>query len=198
MATPADNLPDSPREIIPAGEHWFDRNPAAVYLASLADGSRRTMLQALNVIAALLSGDELDALSLDWGRVRYQHTAAVRSWLAEHYSPATANKMLSALRQVLKHAWMLGQMSAEAMRITGPAIAGTDVGRSSARSVRPAARASASRRAVTISSRQLSRSVVGRCASHGRCAAATRAARSTSVPARSGARPVMMRWAAVA
>lgn len=113
MATPADNLPDSPREIIPAGEHWFDRNPAAVYLASLADGSRRTMLQALNVIAALLSGDELDALSLDWGRVRYQHTAAVRSWLAEHYSPATANKMLSALRQVLKHAWMLGQMSAE-------------------------------------------------------------------------------------
>lgn len=110
---PADNLPNISRAVTPAGENWFDRNPAAVYLTSLGEGSRRTMLQALNVIAALLSGDELDAFTLDWSRVRYQHTAAVRAWLAEHYRPATANKMLSALRQVLRHAWMLGQMSAE-------------------------------------------------------------------------------------
>jgi len=84
-----------------------------VYLASLSEGSRRTMHHSLNVIAWLLSGDALDAFTLDWSRVRYPHTAAVRAWLAEHYRPATANKMLAALRQVLRHAWMLGQMSAE-------------------------------------------------------------------------------------
>ncbi len=101
------------RALAPAEQDALDRNPAAVYLASLAEGSRRTMLHSLNVIAWLLSNDELDALALDWSRVRYQHTAAIRSWLAAHYRPATANKMLAALRQVLKHAWMLGQMSAE-------------------------------------------------------------------------------------
>src|SRR5690606_27792824 len=101
------------RALTPAEQDALDRNPAAVYLASLAEGSRRTMLHSLNVIAWLLSNDELDALALDWSRVRYQHTAAIRSWLAAHYRPATANKMLAALRQVLKHAWMLGQMSAE-------------------------------------------------------------------------------------
>lgn len=98
--------------LVPADAR-FDRNPAAVYLTSLAEGSRRTMLHALNVIAWLLSNDTQDALTLDWSQVRYQHTAAIRSWLAAHYSPSTANKMLSALRQVLKHAWMLGQMTAE-------------------------------------------------------------------------------------
>lgn len=109
---PRDDLPAA-REIVPAGARPPDRNPAAVYLASLAEGSRRTMHHSLNVIAWLLSNDKLDAFALDWSQVRYPHTAAVRAWLAEHYQPATANKMLAALRQVLRHAWMLGQMSAE-------------------------------------------------------------------------------------
>jgi len=104
---------DTARAVIPAEEWSYDQNPAVVYLTSLADGSRRTMLHSLNTVAWLLSNGEFDALALDWGQVRYQHTAAVRAWLAERYSPSTANKMLSALRQVLKHAWKLGQMSAE-------------------------------------------------------------------------------------
>ncbi len=91
----------------------LDQHPALIYLASLSAGSRRTMFQALDTIARLLSGGELDLYTFDWGAVRYQHTAAVRAVLAERYKPATANKMLSALRQVLRHAWMLGQMSAE-------------------------------------------------------------------------------------
>jgi site-specific recombinase XerD len=90
----------------------LDQQPAAVYLAGLAAGSRRTMREALNTIAdKLIAG--ADALSLDWASLRFQHTAAVRSQLAEQYSAATANKMLSALRGVLKAAWRLGLMSAE-------------------------------------------------------------------------------------
>ena len=90
-----------------------DRNPAAVYLARLGRGSRRTMEQALHTIAQLIVGDQYDAFSLPWAALEYQHTQAVRTALAERYAPATANKMLSALRGVLKEAWRLVQMSAE-------------------------------------------------------------------------------------
>jgi site-specific recombinase XerD len=88
----------------------LDRNPAAVYLAGLAHGSRRTMRAALQTIAAMIGAEWL---RLDWAALRFQHTAAIRARLAEAYSPATANKMLSALRGTLKAAWQLGQMSAD-------------------------------------------------------------------------------------
>ncbi len=91
----------------------LDRNPAAVYLASLSESGRRTQKQALNTVAELLTGGYADALTCNWGAVRYQHTAAIRTKLSENYSPATANKMLSALRRVLKESWKLGYMGAE-------------------------------------------------------------------------------------
>jgi len=91
----------------------LERNPAAVYLASLSYGSRRTMRDALNTIAALLSANRANAFTLNWAALRFQHTAAVRSKLAETYHAATVNKMLCALRGVLKTAWRLGQMDAD-------------------------------------------------------------------------------------
>ncbi len=103
----------NPSGLIPSSPPPLDYHPVAVYLASLAPGSRRTMRQALDTIAAILTNGQQDALSLNWGALRYQHTAAVRSRLAEQFKPSTANKMLSALRQVLHHAWKLGLMSAE-------------------------------------------------------------------------------------
>lgn len=90
----------------------LDQHPAAVYIAGLAKGSRRTMRAALDKIADLLIGVP-DSLQVQWGRLRFQHTAAIRSKLAESYSAATANKMLSALRGCLKAAWRLGQMSSD-------------------------------------------------------------------------------------
>lgn len=89
----------------------LDQNPAAVYLAKLQPTGRRTQAHALNVIASIVGAP--DAFSLDWSQMRYQHTAAIRARLIEAYAPATVNKFLSALRQVLKHAWRLGQMTAE-------------------------------------------------------------------------------------
>ncbi|MFN3242962.1 MAG: tyrosine-type recombinase/integrase [Planctomycetota bacterium] len=89
-----------------------DREPAAVYLASLAPSSRRTQGQALNAIAGILTGVE-ESRVVAWHRLRYQHTQALRSRLAESYRPATANRMLSALRGVLREAWRLGHIAAE-------------------------------------------------------------------------------------
>ena len=71
------------------------------------------MRQSLDTIAGLLTASQADALMLDWSRVGYQHTAAVRAALAERFAPATANKMLAALRGVLREVWRLGQTDAE-------------------------------------------------------------------------------------
>lgn len=90
-----------------------DRNPALVYLASLAAGSRRTMRQALDTIAQILTQGGCDHVTLPWGAIRFQHTQAVRSALQERYEAATANKILAALRQTLRTAWNLGYLSAE-------------------------------------------------------------------------------------
>jgi len=88
-------------------------NPVAVYLASLGSGSRRAMKQALRVITEMLTGTDADPASLPWWNVGYQHTQAIRSLLMERYNPASTNKMLAALRGVLRESWRLGFMDAE-------------------------------------------------------------------------------------
>jgi hypothetical protein len=60
---------------------------------------------------------------LHWAVIRYQHTAAVGSRLLDRYAPATANRILSALRVVLEQIWLLGQMSAEDYSNCAPANA---------------------------------------------------------------------------
>lgn len=91
-----------------------DENPALVYLARLGPGSRRTMRGSLDRIADIVSGGTMDHSTLPWHMLRYQHTNAIRTRLAERYAPGTANKMLAALRGTLKEAWRLGAMDAEA------------------------------------------------------------------------------------
>lgn len=81
--------------------------PAEVYINSLDKGSRRTMRHALNEIAKILTDNQCDATTLDWSKLKYQHTALVRAILIEKYSPAMTNKMLCALRRTLKEAWRL-------------------------------------------------------------------------------------------
>ena len=88
------------------------KNPVAVYLASLAPGSRRTMKQSLNVIADMVSNGMItDAINFDWHLLRYQHTTAIRSQLQERYAPSTANKILAAMKRTLKECKRLELMS---------------------------------------------------------------------------------------
>lgn len=91
----------------------LDQHPAAVYLARLAVGSRRTMNQALSVVASILTDNRKTVETLPWSELRYQHTQAVRAKLIETYKPAAANKILAALRGVLKECWRLGLVTAE-------------------------------------------------------------------------------------
>ena len=114
------NLPEAieggPRAVAPTSPSAASRSPATVYLAALAPGSRRAMRQALQVIATELTGLDQDVETVPWHQIRYEHAQAIRARLAEHYAPATANKILAALRGVLKEAWRLGLMEAETYR----------------------------------------------------------------------------------
>ena len=106
--------------------------PGAGLLASLSLGSQPTMFSALANIAAFLAGsrpderypkdwadqvrrqaqeDAIDATP--WHLLRFQHTMALRSVLAEHYEAGTANKMLTALRQTIATAWRLNLLDTD-------------------------------------------------------------------------------------
>jgi site-specific recombinase XerD len=108
-----------------------DHQPSLVYLARLAEGSRRTMSESLDIVAGLLTSNRCNRDTIQWSALRYQHTAALRTLIAQLYAPATANKMLAALRGVLQEAWRLGQMTAEDYHRAAdlPSIKGTTLPR---------------------------------------------------------------------
>ena len=98
-----------------------ERSPLYVYLSRLSEGSRPTMSEALSTVARIASGGHLEADQLPWHELRYQHVQEIRTALTgslsertrKPLSPATINKILSALRGVLREAWRLGLMNAE-------------------------------------------------------------------------------------
>jgi len=89
-------------------------NPAETYLMSLAAGSRRTMAQALRVVAKVIEPAST-AATLDWTRVSYGDVARVRAALSERYSPNMANKVLAALRGVMKATFRLGLIDSDSL-----------------------------------------------------------------------------------
>jgi site-specific recombinase XerD len=92
----------------------LDCHPVAVFLAGRSPGSRRTQRAALRVVAMLVSPDATE-VTLPWWRLDYAHTSAIRSKLAERFAPATANRMLAALRGVLRASFKLGLTDSDRM-----------------------------------------------------------------------------------
>ena len=91
-----------------------DRNPALVYLSSLAPSGRRTMKAKLALIARAILGIP-DPHQVPWHLMRYQHVVAIRTRLQEmSYSPATVNAALYALRGVARASFNLELMDADA------------------------------------------------------------------------------------
>jgi integrase/recombinase XerD len=103
-------LNHDPSELVLSLPLPLTTHPAAVYLRSLREGSRPTMEQSLNAIASLLTNAQCDAYTLNWANLRYQHTSAVQAALLSKYAPLTVQKMMCALRRVLREAKKLGMM----------------------------------------------------------------------------------------
>ena len=100
--------------------------PAQAYLDSFeSDDSRRNMGYALDIFAAFLSGGKLGRDEIPWHTLTAEHRDAIRGHLMERYeegarrrgrrrsNPESVNNRLTAWRQVLKHAWDKGLMTAE-------------------------------------------------------------------------------------
>ena len=111
------HIADMPRDL--AALDRARAGPVLAYLAELGEGSRRGQLTALRAALAAITGRATDQVSnaevasWDWSGLRAQHLAAIRSGLQKRHSPAYANKVLSAVRGVLRAAWRMGLVSYE-------------------------------------------------------------------------------------
>jgi site-specific recombinase XerD len=81
----------------------------------LGPGSRRSQRNALDILADILSDGACgDADGFSWHTLTASEVDRTRAVLADNYSAATANRMLSALRGTLKAAHELGRMDTAA------------------------------------------------------------------------------------
>ena len=101
-------------DLAPVGGLPPSQHPALVYLASLSNGSHRTMIGALTLAAVVLTGGQCTYETMPWHAMRYAHMAALRAWLLQNQSAATGNKVLAAVRGTLRAAWQLGLLSTDA------------------------------------------------------------------------------------
>ena len=89
-----------------------ERNPVEIYLAGLSTTGRRSMAQKLKTVAGILG--YVDAHSVVWSKMRFDHAVAIRSSLSDGgLAPATVNATLAAVRGVAKAAWALDLLSGE-------------------------------------------------------------------------------------
>lgn len=91
------------------------QSPAAVYLAGLnTEAGRRSQRWALRtVVRSVLRSRWGDLETFPWAQLRFEHTQALRGSFAKRFAPATANRILRAVKGTLKVAWQLRQMSHE-------------------------------------------------------------------------------------
>jgi len=84
------------------------RNPAHVYLASLASGASRTsMTSSLRTVARIIA-PAVPWAEVPWHLLRVEHAAALRARIvSSHPAPATSSRLLAALRGVLRASWRL-------------------------------------------------------------------------------------------
>lgn len=95
-----------------ANDDFGKHSPAAAYLGRLSERSRLTQASALTVAARLLG--QPDVLRCPWSALTAAHTAALRAKLSTRYAPATGNRILAAVRGVLRAAWRLGLLDRDA------------------------------------------------------------------------------------
>ena len=105
--------------------------PVTMYLGTVSAGSRMTLLASLNTAARLLGTERRDQLVVNrrapldvtafwcpWPELDYETLVTLRRQMEERYTFTSINKMLSAIRGVLKSCWHLGLMEGERYRLT--------------------------------------------------------------------------------
>ena len=102
-ARAAGQVPAAPQESATARLSDLE-HPVTAYLNSLAPTSRRPQLSALDRIAHR-STHVFTAETIPWHRLRRPQVLKIRGLVEEDYQAATANRMLSALRGVLRECW---------------------------------------------------------------------------------------------
>ena len=105
----------------------LDERPAVVYCAGLSKSSQRVQWSALCLAAVVLTAGACDPSTLPWWELKRQHVNALRAWLADNRSVATANRVLTAVKCTLKECWRLERMTVEAYHraIDVKAVAGS-------------------------------------------------------------------------
>ena len=89
----------------------LDKNPARTYISSLANTGKLPQESALRAASMIIAGIQPDVFP--WHLLEYQHIVALRGKLQEKYAPATANRILVAVRRTCHEAFMLGYMKSE-------------------------------------------------------------------------------------
>lgn len=87
-------------------------NAAQLYLASLAPSGRRSQRWALTEMGKIWKRRAVkDGSRLAWHRISAADVGRIRQELAARYEVATANRALTALRQVLRWCWRDGSLA---------------------------------------------------------------------------------------
>ena len=86
------------------------RSPLRSYLDSLSPGSVPAQYSALRLAGRVLTGDStMEPEEVPWEALRYEHTGGLpQSLLGLGLKPSTVNRILCAVRGVLRAAWRLG------------------------------------------------------------------------------------------
>jgi len=96
-----------------------DPSPISTYLARLSSGSRPSQRSAIRQLAICLGADDTPSsieYSCRWERITNSDVLALREILRQRYQPATANRMLAALRGVLKECWRQNRMTLDQLQ----------------------------------------------------------------------------------
>jgi integrase len=83
-------------------------NPASVYIGKQAASTQATQRSALARVAAIVLERAADPEAFLWERLSYADVARLRAELVVAFAPATANRIMAAVRGTLREAWAAG------------------------------------------------------------------------------------------
>jgi integrase/recombinase XerD len=107
-------LPVAPTTLVRLGSSSRPEQIYGAYLAARACEKSRSAMRASLERAAAMLGPGIEARTIPWHQLRFEHTSAIRARLLEgRYSRSSVLHTLTALRGIIQHAWRMGFMTME-------------------------------------------------------------------------------------